>query len=355
MRTPLQDRAFLLILAIVTLAFFWVILPFYGAVFWAVILAIVFRPLQRRLEILLHGRRNLAALISVAVCVLIAVLPITLIVSALVTEGAQFVERMQSAEGGVPQSVAEVYDILPFWITDALARFGIDSIESLRERLTALALAVGELIAGQALSVGQNTLKFLAGLGVMIYVLFFLFRDGPFIGRAIRESLPLSPELSSRALKLFSTVVKATVKGNLVIAMIQGTIGGFAFWLLGIPAPLLWGVLMTFLSILPAVGAGLVWAPAAAYLVLTGDYARGAILVVIGVGVISLVDNLLRPRLVGKDTRLPDYLVLVSTLGGLSIFGINGFVIGPLIAAMFLAGWTIFREEWSGRKDEPLA
>jgi predicted PurR-regulated permease PerM len=265
------------------------------------------------------------------------------------------VERLQSAEGGVPQSVAEVYDALPFWITDSLARLGIDGIESLRERLSALALALGELIAGQALSVGQNTLKFLAGLGVMIYVLFFLFRDGPFIGRAIRESLPLSPEHSSRALTLFATVVKATVKGNLVIAVIQGTIGGVTFWLLGIPAALLWGVMMTFLSILPAVGSGLVWAPVAAFLLLSGDYVHGVILLLVGLGVISLVDNLLRPKLVGKDTRLPDYVVLVSTLGGLSLFGINGFVIGPLIAAMFLAGWTIFREEWSGRKDEPLS
>lgn len=354
MRTPLQDRAFLLLLAVVTLAFFWVILPFYGGVFWAVILAIVFRPLQRWLEVRLGGRRNLAALISVTVCILIAVLPLSFIVSALVSEGAQLMDRLESGEGGVPQSVAEVYDALPFWIIDSLARLGIDSLETLRDRLSALALAFGELIAGQALSVGQNTLKFAASLGVMIYVLFFLFRDGPAIGRAIRDSLPLSPDHSARALALFATVVKATVKGNLVIAVIQGTIGGVAFWLLGIPAALLWGVLMTFLSLLPAVGAGLVWAPVAGFLLLSGDYARGAILLVIGIGVISLIDNLLRPKLVGKDTRLPDYVILVSTLGGLSLFGINGFVIGPLIAAMFVAGWTIFREEWSGRKDEPL-
>jgi predicted PurR-regulated permease PerM len=354
MRTPLQDRAFLLLLAIITLALFWVILPFYGAVFWAVILAIVFRPLQRWLEVRLGGRRNLAALINVIACILIAVLPLTFIVSALVSEGAQLVERMQLAGDGVPQSVAEVYDALPFWITDSLARFGIDSLEALRDRLSALAVAVGEFIAGQAVSVGQNTLKFLASLGVMIYVLFFLFRDGPAIGRAVGDSLPLSPDHSARALALFATVVKATVKGNLLIAVIQGTIGGVAFWLLGIPAALLWGVLMVFLSLLPAVGAGLVWAPVAGFLLLSGDYARGVILLVIGIGVISLIDNLLRPKLVGKDTRLPDYVILVSTLGGLSIFGINGFVIGPLIAAMFVAGWTIFREEWSGRKDEPL-
>jgi predicted PurR-regulated permease PerM len=139
--------------------------------------------------------------------------------------------------------------------------------------------------------------------------------------------------------------VRATVKGNVIIAAIQGTIGGVAFWLLGIEAALLWGALMAFLSLLPAIGAALVWGPAAAWLLLTGSVGKGVILIAVGVGVIGLVDNLLRPPLVGKDTRLPDYVVLVSTLGGMSIFGINGFVIGPLIAALFISGWALYRDE----------
>jgi predicted PurR-regulated permease PerM len=120
------------------------------------------------------------------------------------------------------------------------------------------------------------------------------------------------------------------------------------FWLLGIGGALLWGALMTFLSMLPAVGSALVWVPVAAYLLLSGAIAKGVILILVGVFVIGLVDNLLRPSLVGKDTRMPDYVILVSTLGGLSLFGINGFVIGPLIAALFIAGWTLFRDEQKG-------
>jgi predicted PurR-regulated permease PerM len=179
----------------------------------------------------------------------------------------------------------------------------------------------------------------------MLYMLFFLFRDGRQIGRTIRAAMPLSDEYNARLLARFAAVVRATVKGNVVIAVIQGTIGGVTFWFLGIQGALLWGTLMTFLSLLPAVGAALVWVPAAAYLVITGDAWKGVVLVFVGVMVIGLIDNLLRPVLVGRDTRLPDYVVLVSTLGGISIFGINGFVIGPLIAALFVSAWAIFRDE----------
>jgi predicted PurR-regulated permease PerM len=143
----------------------------------------------------------------------------------------------------------------------------------------------------------------------------------------------------------FAEVTRATVKGNLVVAIVQGALGGFIFWALGIPAALLWAVVMAFLSLLPAVGAAIIWAPVAAYLLAVGSYVDGIILIAFGAGVIGLVDNLLRPILVGRDTKLPDYLVLLSTLGGMALFGINGFVIGPLIAALFIAFWGIFMRE----------
>jgi predicted PurR-regulated permease PerM len=157
--------------------------------------------------------------------------------------------------------------------------------------------------------------------------------------------MPLSEEYNAQLTQRFAAVVRATVKGNIVIAVIQGLIGGVAFWLLGIKGALLWGTLMTFLSLLPAVGSALVWVPAAVYLIVTGSLAKGIALVLVGVLVIGLIDNLLRPVLVGRDTRLPDYVVLISTIGGIALFGINGFVIGPLIAALFMAAWTLFRDE----------
>lgn len=349
MDSTLQQKAFLLLLALVTIAFVWVLIPFYGAVFWAVILAIIFRPLQRALERRLGRRKNLAAAFSVLVCILIAVLPMTVIVGSLVTEGAAVVQRIQSGQLTPPANLDEIFAGLPPWAQTALDRAGIPDFETLRARLASAVGQVSQFLASQALSVGQNTLRLVASLGIMLYVLFFLFRDGPQIGRNIGSAMPLSAEHSHALLSKFAAVVRATVKGNVIIAVLQGTIGGVTFWALGIQGALLWGAMMAFLSLLPAVGAAIVWVPVAAYLMLSGDYLRGGVLVFVGVAVIGLVDNLLRPPLVGKETRLPDYVVLVSTLGGLSIFGINGFVIGPLIAALFVSSWTLFRDEKARR------
>lgn len=349
MDTEFHHKAFLLLLALVTVAFFWVLLPFYGAVFWAVILAIIFRPLQRELLRRLGERRNLAAFLSTLFCILIAILPVIFIAVALLNEGARLLQGLQETPFTPRADFTAVFDSLPVWAQGTLDRAGVGDLEALGARLSALLGAAGQFLAAQALKIGQNALSFVVSLGVMLYVLFFLFRDGLGIGRNIRASLPLSDELSRQLLARFAAVVRATVKGNIIIAVLQGTIGGIAFWALGVPGALLWGVLMIFVSMLPAVGAALVWAPAAVYLFLAGDAWRAAILVLVGTAVIGLVDNLLRPQLVGRDTRLPDYVVLVSTVGGLSVFGINGFVIGPLIAALFVSVWTLFRDEQQGR------
>jgi len=136
-------------------------------------------------------------------------------------------------------------------------------------------------------------------------------------------------------------VVRATIKGSIVVAILQGLIGGIVLWALGIEAALLWGVLMGAASLLPAVGTGLVWVPMALYLFLSGSIWQGVVLVFCGLFVIGMVDNVVRPVLVGRETRIPDYVVLITTLGGLQLFGLHGIVIGPVIAAMFIAVWDI--------------
>jgi predicted PurR-regulated permease PerM len=344
-QTQLEHKAFLLLLAIVTVAFFWLLLPFYGALFWAVILAIVFQPLQRSFEYRFGLRSNLAAFLSVMVCIVIAIIPMTLILGALIREGTELVGQVQSGEIDPSSVLSNLQASLPPWVQHWLDRLGVGNFELMRGRLVELLREAGQVIAGKALSIGQDTLRLFVSAGIMLYVLFFFFRDGRMIARNIRSAMPLSEEYNAQLTARFAAVVRATVKGNIVIAVIQGLIGGVAFWLLGIKGALLWGTLMTFLSLLPAVGSALVWVPAAAYLILTGAIAKGIALVFVGVLVIGLIDNLLRPVLVGRDTRLPDYVVLISTLGGIALFGINGFVIGPLIAALFMAAWTLFRDE----------
>lgn len=341
MDSSLEHKAFLLLLALVTVAFCWLLVPFYGAVFWAVILAIIFQPLQNTFERRLALHKSLAAGLTLLVCIVIAIIPMAVIFGALVNEGARLVQRIQSGAFDASTLLRDAQGMLPDWVEGWIG----DDLTVVRTRIIDALQQVGQLIAGQALNLGQNTLRFIASVGIMLYVLFFLFRDGRRVGRNIRDSMPLAPDYNRALLARFAAVVRATVKGNIVIAMIQGTIGGLAFWALGIQGALLWGALMVLLSLLPAVGAAIVWVPAAIYLFTIGSVGKGIILVAVGAGVIGLVDNLLRPILVGKDTRLPDYVILVSTVGGLSLFGINGFVIGPLIAALFISAWTIFREE----------
>jgi predicted PurR-regulated permease PerM len=162
--------------------------------------------------------------------------------------------------------------------------------------------------------------------------------------RKVRSAVPLAEHQKRRLQLKFNRVVRATVKGNLLVAITQGALGGLIFWILGIPTVLPWAVLMAFLSLLPAVGAGIVWVPVAVYFLLSGAIWQGVVLALFGVFVIGLVDNFLRPILVGKDTKMPDYMVLISTLGGLAVFGLNGFVIGPLIAALFMSCWALFVE-----------
>jgi predicted PurR-regulated permease PerM len=166
--------------------------------------------------------------------------------------------------------------------------------------------------------------------------------------RSLRRAIPLAPEHKKELLQKFSTVIRATVKGNLLVAMLQGALGGLAFWFLGVSGALLWAVLMAFLSLLPAIGAGLVWLPVAFYFLVTGALWQGVALIAYGLLVVGLIDNLLRPILVGKDTGMPDYIVMITTVGGMAVFGINGFVLGPAIAAMFIAVWHIYGSTGSG-------
>jgi predicted PurR-regulated permease PerM len=213
---------------------------------------------------------------------------------------------------------------------------------ALQQKLSTIAVQGSQLIATRALNIGQNTFQFLISLGIMLYLLFFLLRDGAALAIRVRNAVPLEEAHKRDLSQKFTTVIRATVKGNIVVAASQGLLGGFIFWALGIQGPVLWGVLMAFLSLLPAVGAGLIWVPVAIYFFATGALWQAVTLTAFGVFVIGLVDNILRPVLVGKDTKMPDYVVLISTLGGMALFGLNGFVIGPVIAALFMATWDLF-------------
>jgi predicted PurR-regulated permease PerM len=344
MPNPIHQNAFHILLFVVTIALGWVLLPFFGAIFWGAILAILFQPMQRRLAVRFGKRRNLAALTTLAAVILIVIIPVAVVAVTLVQEIALAYSRIKSGQPNFTLYFQHAIEALPLSVQHLLERFGLDDIAGIQRKLTDGAAQISQFAAAQALSIGQNTFQFVVGFGVMLYLVFFLLRDGGEIGRRIRRALPLDAAHKQHLIAKFTTVVRATVKGNIAVAAVQGLLGGVIFWVLGIQGSLLWGVLMAFLSLLPAIGAALIWAPAAAYFLIAGDIWRGVILVVFCVVVIGLVDNVLRPILVGKDTRMPDWVVLISTLGGLSLFGINGFVIGPLVAALFMASWDLFAQ-----------
>ncbi|MCO5119043.1 MAG: AI-2E family transporter [Burkholderiaceae bacterium] len=338
----LQQRFFLLLLALVTIAFMAVLYPFYGAVFWALILAMLFAPLQRVVLRRMPSRPNLAALISLAVIMFLVILPISLILVALVRQATAIYGRITSGEIDFGLYLQQILSLMPAWAHSRMAELGLLDIAGVQERLREGLAQIGHVVAPQAINIGQNTLQFLVSLGIMLYLLYFLLRDGRTLAAHVSRAIPLAEEQKLHLLRNFVTVIKATVKGNIAVAATQGALGGLILWLLGIQGVLLWSVVMAFLSLLPAVGAGLIWGPIALYFLATGATWQGIVLIAYGIFVIGLVDNALRPILVGKDTKLPDYMVLITTIGGLTLFGLNGFVIGPLIAVLFVAAWNLF-------------
>ena len=343
MNTPALQRAvFLLLLAGVSAAFLWVISPFFGAVFWAVVLTLMFMPLQRRLCLALRGRDTLAAIGTLVICLVIVVVPLILIIGAMVDEAASFSQRVRGGGLDLRAYFQQVVDALPAWLHGLLGRFGVFNLQDVIDKLSAALVQGGQALTARALAIGQNTLLVVVNLGIMLYLLFFFLRDGRALAQLIRQAVPMQPAHTNYLLHKFATVVRATVKGTVVVALVQGLLGGLAFAVLGIGGAVLWGVTMAVLSLVPAVGAALIWAPVAIYLLATGSAVSGIGLAVWGVGVMGMVDNVLRPLLVGKETKLPDFLVLLSTIGGISIFGLNGFVIGPAIAALFVAAWALF-------------
>lgn len=343
MQEKLETRTFLLFLLIVSVGFLLILKPFFGTIFWACAITVIFYPLQQRLIKLLNGRTNTSALLTLTACILIVVLPVTFLISSVIAEGANVYDKLESGEINPAQYIEQVRTAFPA-VQQTLERVGLD-VAKIKEGALSVTMSSGKWLAQNALNIGQNTFKLLLNICLMLYLTFFLLRDGNYLLELLIRALPLGDARERMLFAKFGEVTRATIKGNLVIAIIQGTLGGLIFWVLGIPGALLWGVIMAVLSLIPAVGPAIVWAPVALYLFATGDNVKAIILIAFGAGVIGLVDNILRPILVGRDTKLPDYIVLLSTLGGLGLFGINGFVIGPLVAALFIAFWGIFMRE----------
>jgi predicted PurR-regulated permease PerM len=344
-RTRVENGGLILFLVIITVALTLIVSNFIGALLWAALAALLFQPLFQRLLARWPDRRNTAAAVTMLIITVAVVIPALVIASLVVEQAAGVYVQMRSGQINFASYFQQVQDALPDRLQRALTSSGLDSFENIQTRLSQALSSSVSTIARQALSIGANAAAFVLAFGVGLYVTYFLLRDGERIGLAIVRALPLETPVAQRIADKFVTVVRATIKGSGVVALVQGALGAITFWIVGLPAALLWGMLMAIAGLLPAIGPAIIWAPVAIYLFATGAIWQAIVVALSGVLLIGLADNILRPILVGRDTGIPDWLVLVTTLGGINLIGLSGIVVGPLAGALFITGWQILTEQ----------
>lgn len=338
-------QAFLLLLvAGISLLFLLVIRRFLLAVLLAAVFAGMAYPLYRWMVRRVRGRRALASVLTILLLLLGVALPLAGFLTLVASEAVQVSQGAGDwfqQQSGRLDDLRERVERIPF------ASRLIPESEGLAEQFREVAGRTGGALMGTVAAATRGTLSFFLQLFVLLYAMFFFLLDGPAILRKILYYIPLDPAEEEALLERFVSVTRATLKGSLLIGVIQGAAAGLAFWVAGVPGPAFWGTVMVVLSVIPALGAALVWVPAVVYLFLVGEVAAGVGLLVWCALVVSTIDNFLRPRLVGRDARMSDLLILLSTLGGIFVFGAVGFIVGPIVAALFVSIWHIYGETFS--------
>jgi predicted PurR-regulated permease PerM len=340
--TNLRTAFVLLLVVAVTVLFLAVIWPFFKPLLLGALLAGLFHPLYRWIKRLLGGRASLGAAVTLLVLFVLGLGPISaflgIVLQQALTMSDQALPWLNQHLG-----VATSFNVQE-WVmqrSPALAKY-LPSQEQLLQQVGTAAKTAGTFLVGFASRMTATTAAFLLNLFVMLYAMFFFFRDGDKILERIFYYTPLNDEDETRMLTQLSSITRATVKGTLVIGIIQGALAGIAFWVAGIEGAALWGTIMTILSIIPGIGAALVWVPAVIILFITGKYLTATLLAAWCAAVVGTVDNFLRPGLVGRDAKMPDLLILIGTLGGLFLFGPIGFIVGPIVCGLFLTVWDIY-------------
>ena len=307
--------------------------PFLVPLAWGAVLTIMFYPVHRRLRKRIP-RANLAALVTTLLLTVVIIVPTLMVAGAFTTQTVQVAQRVQAEweQGRLPLS--QLWQVIPFeriyeWLAERNIREDV-----VREFVTKNMEKVAGFIARQLGGLARNLVVFVFDLFVALLASFYLFRDGPQLMHRLRRALPLEEAYREGLFYITYNVLQASVFSGLVVAAVQGTVGGLIFWLFGIKAALLWGVVMAFLSFLPIVGPWLIYVPAALYYLIIGEYLKAVILLALGGLVISMVDNVLRPILISGRAQLNGLLVFISILGGVAAFGVLGIVLGPILVAL---------------------
>ncbi len=335
--------AFVLLLVLVLSGLFIAVAwPFLKPLLLGALLAGLSRPLYVWVTRLVRGRKSLAAALTLLLLILLVAGPISAFVGVVVNQALNVSEQ---AIPWVQQhfGAASTFD-LHGWLVQrfpSLATY-VPQQAQIMDNIGNVAKAAGAFLVAGASRMTAGTASFLLNLFVMLYAMFFFLRDGRTILEKIFYYTPLNSHDEALLLERFTSVTRATVKGTLVIGLIQGALAGFGFWVAGIDGAAFWGTIMVVLSVVPGIGAALIWVPAVVYLYITGQTLAATLLLAWCAAVVGTIDNVLRPRLVGKDAEMPDLLILVGTLGGLFLFGPVGFIIGPIVCGLFLTVWEIY-------------
>lgn len=339
---------FFLLFALVGIATFFIFQPFLTAIVAAAILTALFKRPYHFLEALFRGHRGLSAFLTCLLVVIIIVTPLFLVLSLAVNEASNLygiVTQEATLQSIIEKSLATIQSA-PY------AGMFIDTVAFDQERLVAEVKNLSQHALGILQAAYQGVAHFVFWVFIMFFTLFYFLIDGKRVLHSLMQLSPLKNEHDKLLVEKFISISRATLKGTIVIGAIQGFIGGLAFWIAGVPSPAIWGIIMVVLSVVPSFGTAIVWLPAGLILLFLGHIWEGVFVLSIGAGVISLIDNILRPKLVGQDTQMHPLMVFFATIGGLALFGLPGFIIGPIIVALFMALFEIYGIEFRDQLKE---
>lgn len=349
MKKNIPRYFFLLLVFVVSLTFLGLIGEFVLSVFWAIVLTILFHKRFKQILAKMPENPSRAAALTLGYATLILVIPLIFVSGAVIYQSGEILADLKDSDISIEEKVEDFREAIPIE-KKTLKKYGF-SKKKMEKKVTKFFENGIESIANQAIGISQNVIGLVVNFFLSLYIFYFFLRDGDQLVRELLWVIPMKDKKELELMSRFENVARATVKGSLVVAFIQGLMGGLLFWALGIKAAFLWGIVMIIASLLPF-GSSIIWGPWAIILLAQGEIGKGLILIAVGAGFIGLIDNLLHPRMVGQDAKLPDYLILLSTFGGISWFGISGFVIGPVIAAFFVTCWQMMGREFGSRRNE---
>ena len=328
-------NAYYLLLAVITVLFVSIIFNFAAPILWSIVVSIIFYPLYEKF-LLMTNKKSLSSILSLILISLLVIMPSIAILGLI---GNELISFMNSYER---QSFEAYMQMIPkeSLINEILGSLGLN-VAQLTEKLDDFLISASKIFYESVSRISANVINFFISLFIFIYLTFFFLRDGEKILNISMDSFPMNTEDESYLLNEFQKTTRATIKGTVIVALAQGFLGYLTLLFLGIEGALIWGAVMALLSIVPAVGTILVWLPIALILFANGKIMDATLLIFSGVFIIGMIDNLLRPILISKETKIPDYLILLTTIGGISIFGITGFIVGPIIASLFISIWSL--------------